>query len=163
MKSWKRVTDASSGKPKGFGFCVYDQASSVLRALRILGLEPLQGPDPNTKPAGIELPSSSSDVPSKKLLLKVDAVARKHIEEHRSTFPGGLIGEINDLNARESDTKAKKLMASILKEMTTSEADSFLGSLVDPSNDNEIKKMDHDLHDSSHKVCIFFVAFKYLT
>lgn len=36
VKSWKRAQDPSDGKPKGFGFCEFDAAEGVLRALRLL-------------------------------------------------------------------------------------------------------------------------------
>ena len=36
VKSWNRVTDAETNKPKGFGFCEFEDADGVLRALRLL-------------------------------------------------------------------------------------------------------------------------------
>lgn len=36
VKSWKRAQDPSDGKPKGFGFCEFEAAEGVLRALRLL-------------------------------------------------------------------------------------------------------------------------------
>ena len=34
--SWKRVEDVETKQPKGFGFCEYEKAESVMRALRLL-------------------------------------------------------------------------------------------------------------------------------
>jgi RNA-binding protein 25 len=40
VRSWKRVQDAETGAPKGFGFCEYEEADGVRCALRLLnGLE----------------------------------------------------------------------------------------------------------------------------
>ena len=36
VKNWKRAQDPTTGAPKGFGFCEFDSAESVLRALRLL-------------------------------------------------------------------------------------------------------------------------------
>ncbi|CAN6448687.1 unnamed protein product [Victoria cruziana] len=36
VKSWKRAQDPTTGAPKGFGFCEFESAEGVLRALRLL-------------------------------------------------------------------------------------------------------------------------------
>ncbi|KAA8529563.1 hypothetical protein F0562_033638 [Nyssa sinensis] len=36
VKNWKRAQDPTNGTPKGFGFCEFDDAEGVLRALRLL-------------------------------------------------------------------------------------------------------------------------------
>lgn len=36
VKSWKRAQDPSNGTLKGFGFCEFESAEGVLRALRLL-------------------------------------------------------------------------------------------------------------------------------
>uniref|UniRef100_A0A5B7BM64 Putative Nucleotide-binding, alpha-beta plait n=2 Tax=Davidia involucrata TaxID=16924 RepID=A0A5B7BM64_DAVIN len=36
VKNWKRAQDPTDGTPKGFGFCEFDSAEGVLRALRLL-------------------------------------------------------------------------------------------------------------------------------
>lgn len=36
MKNLKRAQDPSDGTPKGFGFCEFESAEGVLRALRLL-------------------------------------------------------------------------------------------------------------------------------
>ena len=36
VKSWKRPQDPANGTPRGFGFCEFESAEGVLRALRLL-------------------------------------------------------------------------------------------------------------------------------
>ncbi|KAJ6814270.1 RNA-binding protein 25 isoform X1 [Iris pallida] len=36
VKSWKRAQDPTDGTPKGFGFCEFEAAEGILRALRLL-------------------------------------------------------------------------------------------------------------------------------
>ena len=36
VKSWKRAQDPTDGTPRGFGFCEFESAEGVLRALRLL-------------------------------------------------------------------------------------------------------------------------------
>lgn len=36
MKSWKRPQNPTDGSPKGFGFCEFEAAEGILRALRLL-------------------------------------------------------------------------------------------------------------------------------
>ncbi|KAK3289410.1 hypothetical protein CYMTET_3159, partial [Cymbomonas tetramitiformis] len=43
VKSWKRVQDPETKKLKSFGFCEYEDAESVLRAMRILNKYELDG------------------------------------------------------------------------------------------------------------------------
>ncbi|CAM6100095.1 unnamed protein product [Calypogeia fissa] len=43
IKSWKRAQDPTTGSPKGFGFCEFESAEGVLRALRILNKYNLEG------------------------------------------------------------------------------------------------------------------------
>lgn len=43
IKSWKRAQDPTSGSSKGFGFCEFDSADGVLRALRLLNKFALDG------------------------------------------------------------------------------------------------------------------------
>ncbi|KAJ3213177.1 hypothetical protein HDU67_003192 [Dinochytrium kinnereticum] len=118
VRNWKRVTD-SNARPKGFGFCVYDSAESVLRALRVLGGE---GGDSG----GIELPSLDADHPSKKLLLKVDAVARRHVEEYKAA----MTRTNNDEVVARAEKMALDEVAQVLKEMKSQSAETFLNSII---------------------------------
>eukprot|EP00252_Welwitschia_mirabilis_P023953 TRINITY_DN691_c0_g1_i1.p1 TRINITY_DN691_c0_g1~~TRINITY_DN691_c0_g1_i1.p1 ORF type:complete len:855 (+),score=279.07 TRINITY_DN691_c0_g1_i1:214-2778(+) len=43
IKSWKRAQDPTNGMPKGFGFCEFESADGVLRALRLLNKFNLEG------------------------------------------------------------------------------------------------------------------------
>lgn len=36
VRSWKRAQDPTNGSLKGFGFCEFESAEGVLRALRLL-------------------------------------------------------------------------------------------------------------------------------
>lgn len=36
VKLWKRAQDPTDGTPRGFGFCEFESAEGVLRALRLL-------------------------------------------------------------------------------------------------------------------------------
>lgn len=36
VKSWRRLQDPANGTPRGFGFCEFESAEGVLRALRLL-------------------------------------------------------------------------------------------------------------------------------
>lgn len=36
VKSWKRPQDPTSGTLKGYGFCEFDSAEGILRAIRLL-------------------------------------------------------------------------------------------------------------------------------
>eukprot|EP00850_Spirogloea_muscicola_P006181 SM000029S10476 [mRNA] locus=s29:291685:299239:- [translate_table: standard] len=43
VKSWKRAQDPTTGVMKGFGFCEYESAEGILRAMRLLNKYPLDG------------------------------------------------------------------------------------------------------------------------
>ncbi|CAI5946945.1 unnamed protein product [Closterium sp. NIES-65] len=43
LRSWKRAADPTSGSPKGFGFCEFETADGVLRALRLLNRRQIDG------------------------------------------------------------------------------------------------------------------------
>lgn len=45
IKSWKRAQDPTTGSPKGFGFCEFESAEGVLRALRLINKFSLEGQD----------------------------------------------------------------------------------------------------------------------
>ncbi|KAJ3104635.1 hypothetical protein HDU97_009026 [Phlyctochytrium planicorne] len=118
VRNWKRVTDAN-GKPKGFGFCIFDSAESVLRALRILGGE-------GSEAGPVELPSLDANFPSKKLLLKVDAVARRHIDDYKANMSRNVSPEA----VAQGDTMAREELGVVLKEMKSVSAESFLSSII---------------------------------
>ncbi|XWS68988.1 hypothetical protein CRYUN_Cryun04dG0141000 [Craigia yunnanensis] len=43
VKNWKRAQDPTNGTPKGFGFCEFESAEGVLRALRLLSKFNIEG------------------------------------------------------------------------------------------------------------------------
>ncbi|KAI9095946.1 hypothetical protein DFS34DRAFT_625504 [Phlyctochytrium arcticum] len=119
IRNWRRMQDPS-GKPKGFGFCVYELAESVSRALRIIG-----GEGEGEFSRGVEL-AVAGGVP-KKLKLNVDEVARKHLEQYR-TGRHNLADEEEDQRIRE---QVIKLAAEMRDDANRMEVDSFLHSIPD--------------------------------
>ena len=63
VKSWKRLQDAETKQPKGFGFCEYEEAEGVLAALRLLNNLKLDGQE---------------------LLLKMNTPTQKYVDEFRA-------------------------------------------------------------------------------
>ncbi|KAG9140484.1 hypothetical protein Leryth_016208 [Lithospermum erythrorhizon] len=61
VKSWKRYQDPSTGTLKSFGFCEFESAEGVLRALRLL---------------------SKLNIDGQELLLKVDEATREHLKRY---------------------------------------------------------------------------------
>ncbi|CAD7703997.1 unnamed protein product [Ostreobium quekettii] len=63
VKSWKRQEDPETKQPKGFGFCEFEDAEGVLRALRLLNNLALDGQE---------------------LLVKCNTATQKYIEAYES-------------------------------------------------------------------------------
>ena len=63
VKSWKRQVDPDTKQPKGFGFCEFEDAEGVLRAMRLLN--------------GLKLDGSE-------LLLKCNAATQKYTEQYEA-------------------------------------------------------------------------------
>ncbi|PIA62047.1 hypothetical protein AQUCO_00200200v1 [Aquilegia coerulea] len=61
VKSWKRAQDPSNGTPRGFGFCEFESAEGVLRALRLL---------------------SKFSVDGQELVLNVNQATREYLERY---------------------------------------------------------------------------------
>ncbi|GMH20717.1 hypothetical protein Nepgr_022558 [Nepenthes gracilis] len=61
VKSWKRAQDPSDGTPRGFGFCEFELAEGVLRALRLL---------------------SKLNVDGQELVLNVNQATREYLERY---------------------------------------------------------------------------------
>lgn len=61
VKSWKRAQDPSNGAPKGFGFCEFESAEGVLRALRLL---------------------SKFNIDGQELVLNVNQATREYLERY---------------------------------------------------------------------------------
>jgi len=62
VSQWRRVSDPVTGKLKGFGFCDYESALGVLRALKIL---------------------NSLKIDQNELLLKVDEKTQKYLDDYQ--------------------------------------------------------------------------------
>ena len=62
VKSWKRLQDAETKQPKGFGFCEYEDAEGVLAAMRLLNNLKLDGQE---------------------LLLKLNTPTQKYVEDYK--------------------------------------------------------------------------------
>ncbi|KAI8811919.1 hypothetical protein BJ742DRAFT_796049 [Cladochytrium replicatum] len=117
VKSWKRMTDAQ-GKPKAFGFCVYEDAVAALRALKVLGGEgAVQKQWARKEGEGVEVPHLSGGT-TKRLKLNVDEAARKYIQ---------------DFTSSEDIAQDKEVLDEVLKvllSMKNSQAESFLSSIT---------------------------------
>ncbi|XP_077223091.1 RNA-binding motif protein 25-like isoform X2 [Tasmannia lanceolata] len=61
VKSWKRAQDPTDGSPRGFGFCEFESAEGVLRALRLL---------------------SKFNVDGQELVLNVNQATREYLERY---------------------------------------------------------------------------------
>ncbi|XP_043703844.1 RNA-binding protein 25-like isoform X2 [Telopea speciosissima] len=61
VKNWKRAQDPSDGTPRGFGFCEFESAEGVLRALRLL---------------------SKFNVDGQELVLNVNQATREYLERY---------------------------------------------------------------------------------
>lgn len=81
VKSWKRVQDPDTQQPKGFGFCEYEEAEGVLKALQLLNNLSLDGQE---------------------LLLKWNTATQKYIEELQARKER----EAAAAKAKGEDTKA---------------------------------------------------------
>ncbi|GAB4829218.1 hypothetical protein Ancab_018884 [Ancistrocladus abbreviatus] len=85
VKSWKRPEDPSNGTPRGFGFCEFDSAEGVLRALRLL---------------------SKLNVDGQELMLNVNQATREYLEHYvekkkenlrKTTETGGEDAKVGDI------------------------------------------------------------------
>lgn len=61
VKSWKRQEDPETKQPKGFGFCEFEDAEGVLRALRLL---------------------SNLSIDGQELLVKSNSATQKYVEAY---------------------------------------------------------------------------------
>ncbi|KAI8811501.1 hypothetical protein BJ742DRAFT_143818 [Cladochytrium replicatum] len=126
VKSWKRMTDAQ-GKPKAFGFCVYEDAVAALRALKVLGGEgAVQKQWGRKEGEGVEVPHLTGGT-TKRLKLNADEAARKYIQDFTSS---------EDI---AQDKAALDEVLKVLSSMKNSQAESFLSSITAPApNDSSV-------------------------
>lgn len=79
LRRWRRVRD-TQGAPKAFGFCEYQTADAVLRALRVLG-----GGDDSTQ--ALELPDPTGQGVTRRLVVKADDATRSSLDEYEKARP----------------------------------------------------------------------------
>ncbi|KAJ4711120.1 RNA-binding protein 25 [Melia azedarach] len=84
VKSWKRAQDPSNGAPKGFGFCEFESAEGVLRALRLL---------------------NKFNIDGQELMLNVDQATREYLERYveKKTENTKKLKETQDAGAEKKD------------------------------------------------------------
>ncbi|KAJ1907949.1 hypothetical protein IWQ60_011776, partial [Tieghemiomyces parasiticus] len=142
---WKRTVD-QDGKPKGFGFCEYEEAEGALRALRVLG----GGDDQNTETAledGLELPALAAGAVAKRLVVKADDKTRQFLDDtvrQRQSDEGHTdetaqnddeaVKAVRNIVAQlhaEANPKAKPVDLSKLQEADVLEGLAYLRDLVD--------------------------------
>lgn len=80
VKSWKRVEDTETGKPKPFGFCEYEDAEGVLMAMSNLNELALDGQELLLKP-NTSTQSYIEDYKAKKAARQVEAAESAKGEE----------------------------------------------------------------------------------
>ncbi|KAF2286633.1 hypothetical protein GH714_023049 [Hevea brasiliensis] len=109
VKSWKRAQDPSDGTPKRFGFCEFESAEGVLRALRLLNKFNIDGQELvlNVNQATreyLERYVEKKTENSKKL--KENQAARTDKED--GTTPGGEKNEPSDSSGEDSNNDMEK-------------------------------------------------------
>ncbi|KAK9832941.1 hypothetical protein WJX74_002428 [Apatococcus lobatus] len=88
VKSWKRLQDAETKQPKGFGFCEYEEAEGVLAAMRLLNNLKLDGQE---------------------LLLKLNTSTQKYVDEYRvQQEREAKLRQITSAAAKTADGAAEK-------------------------------------------------------
>lgn len=88
VKSWKRLQDAETKQPKGFGFCEYEEAEGVLAAMRLLNNLKLDGQE---------------------LLLKMNTPTQKYVDEYRAQQEReAKLRQITSAAAKTADAAGEK-------------------------------------------------------
>eukprot|EP00210_Caulerpa_lentillifera_P004499 g4293.t1 len=101
VKSWKRAEDPETHQPKGFGFCEFEEAEGVLRAIRLLNNLTIDGQE---------------------LLVKSNTATAKYIEAYQKDFPRLPPAEQEEGEAVESvEQKDNKVLEKIMGILTDRE------------------------------------------
>ncbi|KAK6931070.1 RNA recognition motif domain [Dillenia turbinata] len=115
VKSWKRAQDPSNGTPRAFGFCEFESAEGVLRALRLLAKVSIDG---------------------QQIMINVDQATKKYLERY-------VEKKTKERNDKGSETEKKEKEDSVEKnepskpQAEDSEKDgNDLGSKVDDDTAN---------------------------
>ncbi|XP_021643579.2 RNA-binding motif protein 25 isoform X1 [Hevea brasiliensis] len=109
VKSWKRAQDPSDGTPKRFGFCEFESAEGVLRALRLLNKFNIDGQELvlNVNQATTEyLERYVEKKAENSKKLKENQAARTDKED--GTTPGGEKNEPSNSSGEDSNNDMEK-------------------------------------------------------
>ncbi|XP_050208146.1 RNA-binding motif protein 25 isoform X2 [Mercurialis annua] len=115
VKSWKRAQDPTDGTPRGFGFCEFESAEGVLRALRLL---------------------SKFNIDGQELVLNVNQATREYLERYVEKKTE------NSKNMKESQAAGADKGNGIAPVVKKSEA--FTSSGEDSNNDGDKGNKDNN-------------------
>ena len=142
VKSWKRVQDPDTKQLKGFGFCEYEEADGVLKALQLLNNLSLDGQELLLKPNT----ATEKYIEDLKARKERDAAAAKAkgdqgvtggsaAEEAGTAGEDGAAEEGEDTEASKENAILEKIMAIVSEQASKTSAhkaaDQFLSSMKD--------------------------------
>ncbi|CAL8467178.1 g6714 [Coccomyxa elongata] len=141
MKSWKRVQDPDTKQLKGFGFCEYEEADGVLKALQLLNNLSLDGQElllkPNTATEKyIEYLKARKEREAAAAKVKGDqGTTGGTAEEAGAAGEDGAAEEGEDTEASKENAILEKIMAIVSEQASKTSAhkatDQFLSSMKD--------------------------------
>ncbi|XP_049933123.1 RNA-binding motif protein 25 isoform X2 [Nymphaea colorata] len=116
VKSWKRAQDPTTGAPKGFGFCEFESAEGVLRALRLL---------------------SRLNIDGQELVLNVNQATRDYLERYveKKVERQKMLKEEASENADKEETAPGVDKTEPAKPVSTDESKEKDGSVEKPDED----------------------------
>ncbi|GAB2280441.1 hypothetical protein Dimus_015073 [Dionaea muscipula] len=126
VKDWKRAQDPTNGTLKGFGFCEFESAEGVLRALRLL---------------------SKLNVDGQELMLNIDKATREYLEHYTEKKRENLVKP----NETETDEPKKDGESALGEEKGLSEQ---INGASKPSPE-ESKKDDNKAEDKDNYMANF--------
>ena len=130
VKSWKRLQDAETKQPKGFGFCEYEEADGVLAAMRLLNNLKLDGQELLLKmntPTQKYVEDFKKQQALEAKLRQITAAAAKSAEGATKDKPDDTAddaGEANALSDDAKDTVRLEAIMGIVSERATKGLDS---------------------------------------
>lgn len=134
IKVWKRVLDAYNN-PKTFGFVIYEDINSVIRAMEVIETKEIELPSMKKASVGV----------SRKLKLRIDEQVRTHIAEVKESKEKD--SEINE-KFKESIVISQKNLSEVIKNINATLADSFLATTISSTeNNNSLGEMGIDPND----------------
>uniref|UniRef100_A0A803LJ86 RNA-binding protein 25 n=1 Tax=Chenopodium quinoa TaxID=63459 RepID=A0A803LJ86_CHEQI len=141
IKSWKRAQDPSDGTPRRFGFCEFESAEGVLRALRLL---------------------SKCNVDGEELVLNVNQATREYLERYVEKKKENLTKpsetEVEEAkkegesapDAEKSETKEKEEPAKIAPEEPKKDANETENKENDLASFGLVTDEDRDVADGTN-------------